>query len=54
MEERIELKDPDHPEAKAAAEATARLLIDVHRKRQQVVKTDGSAHVDAVETLSNH
>jgi hypothetical protein len=35
MEERIELKDPEHPEAKAAAEATARSLMEVHRKRQE-------------------
>jgi hypothetical protein len=41
MEERIELKDPDHPEAKEAAEATARLLVDVHRKKQEQSQTAG-------------
>jgi hypothetical protein len=40
MEERIELKDPEHPDAKEAAEATARLLIDVHRKKQERSQTD--------------
>jgi hypothetical protein len=40
MEERIELKDPEHPESKEAAEATARLLIDVHRKKQERTQTE--------------
>ena len=36
MEERNELKDPEHPEAKAATEATARLLIEVHRNKLDI------------------
>ncbi len=33
MEGKIELTDPDHPEAEKAAEATARLLIQVRETR---------------------
>ena len=35
MEHKIKLKDPDHPEAEKAAEATARLLIEVRENRSQ-------------------
>lgn len=33
MDDKIELKDPDHPDAEKAAEATARLLIEVREER---------------------
>ena len=33
MDGNIELKDPDHPEAEKAAEATARLLIEIRDTR---------------------
>jgi len=33
MEGKIELTDPDHPEAEKAAEATARLLMEIQEKK---------------------
>lgn len=35
LEGTLELKDPDHPQAVLAADATARLLLEVHERRQQ-------------------
>lgn len=35
MDESLELTDPEHPDAKEAATATARLLIEVHEQRSR-------------------
>lgn len=35
LEGTLELKDPDHPQAIRAADATARLLLEVHERRQR-------------------
>ncbi len=35
LEGTLELKDPDHPQAVLAADATAWLLLEVHERRQQ-------------------
>jgi hypothetical protein len=42
MEGKIELKDPDHPEAEKAAEATARLLIEIRDTRTNPQPKEGA------------
>ncbi len=43
MEGKIELTDPDHPEARKAAEATARLLVKVRERRSAQDATNAEA-----------
>ena len=35
MDDELELSDPDHPDAKQAAESTARLLVHLREKRER-------------------
>ena len=52
LEGTLELKDPDHPQAIQAANATARLLVELHETRQrkedeQIGTTDEKSGGDA-------
>ncbi len=45
-DERMELTDPDHPNAKEAASITARLLLQLHEKRQEEAKNENASMPD--------
>lgn len=52
-DERIELTDPDHPSAKEAASITARLLLHLHKKRQEEAKKDNPSMPDHTEEVED-
>ncbi len=45
MDDELQLTHPDHPDAKAAAATTARLLVHLRDKRQQAA-ADGPADAE--------